>query len=104
MPTPKKPLQKWKRRIRQEQAEIAAATYPHYHCLVCDSMIEKGEEYKTVQKSTGTTYTYYQFCSTKCYDRYTGKTEKKKSSKIWIFYLILPIIIIIVVVLLFTLS
>jgi predicted nucleic acid-binding Zn ribbon protein len=100
MSTPKKPLQKWKRKMRQEQAE-AVPIYPHYHCLVCDQMVEKGQTYKTVRRSTNKSVSYMAFCSKKCYEKYAPKPKKKGQSKGWLIYIVLSGVITLVLILLF---
>lgn len=100
MASPKKPLQKWKRKMRQEQ-EAAVTIYPHYHCLVCDQMVEKGQTYKIVRKSTNKSISYMAFCSKKCYDQYAPKPKKKGLFKSWFFYILISAIIIIVLISIF---
>ncbi|NVM03736.1 MAG: DUF2116 family Zn-ribbon domain-containing protein [Candidatus Helarchaeota archaeon] len=100
MPEPKKPLQKWKRKMRQEQ-EAAVSIYPHFHCLVCDQMVEKGQTYKTVRKSTNKSISYMAFCSKNCYEEYAPKPKKKGRSKKWINYIVLSAVIILLLILLF---
>ncbi|MFX1450375.1 MAG: DUF2116 family Zn-ribbon domain-containing protein, partial [Promethearchaeota archaeon] len=90
--------QKWKRRMRQEQ-EASVSIYPHYHCLVCDQMIEKGQSYKTVRRSSGKSVSYVTFCSNECYEKYAGKPKEKGKSKRWILYGLIPAVVIILVLL-----
>lgn len=75
----KKPLQKWRRKMRQEQAESANAIFPHYHCLICEKMIEEGEAYQTVFKVTDKGISYKNFCSEQCYEKFTGKGKKDRT-------------------------
>ena len=91
MSAPKKRLQKWKRREKQEQAATAASIYPHYHCLVCDQMIEKDKSYKTVLRSTDRSFSYMDFCSKKCYEEYSGKPKKKGERSFRLFYILIAI-------------
>lgn len=100
MPEEKKHLQKWKRREKERQAAISASIFPHYHCLICDQMIEQGDSYKRILKKTDRTMTYQDFCSKKCYEEFIGVPGKKKKFPWkWIFYIASPIAVVVVIVL-----
>ncbi|MHA1379839.1 MAG: hypothetical protein ACTSRG_15820 [Candidatus Helarchaeota archaeon] len=90
MAAPKKPYQKWKRREKKEQDAISASIYPHYHCLICDGIIEKGQSYKRILRKTDRSISFQDFCSKKCYEEFTGPPGKaKKKSWLWIFYILI---------------
>ncbi len=100
MSEPKKPLQKWKRKIRQEQAE-AVSIYPHYHCLVCDQMVEKGQTYKIVRKSDNKSISYMAFCSKKCYEKFAPSPKKRGLYKSPAFYILIAALIVIILISIF---
>ena len=85
MPTPKKHLQKWRRREKQDA--ISSSIYPHYHCMVCDGMLEKGEAYDKILRKTDRSYTYKYFCSKECYEKAVGKPKEKRNLKKWLLYI-----------------
>jgi predicted nucleic acid-binding Zn ribbon protein len=95
----KKRLQKWRRREKQQQLEASAAIYPHYHCLVCDQIIEKGDSYEILKKSTDKSVYYQHFCSKECYEKYAGKPGKKRGLKIWVLYIGIGVALAVIVIL-----
>ncbi|MBD3227763.1 MAG: hypothetical protein GF329_06205 [Candidatus Lokiarchaeota archaeon] len=67
----------WKKRPTQK--EESTYIYPHYHCIVCNKIIEKNQDHiqkKTVEKGVEFTERY---CSQECYGEIYK--EKKKSKK-----------------------
>ncbi|TFF89421.1 MAG: hypothetical protein EU549_00730 [Promethearchaeota archaeon] len=67
----------WKKRPTQK--EETTYIYPHYHCIVCDKIIEKNQDHiqkKTVQKGVEFVERY---CSQECYNEiYKAKKKSKK--------------------------
>ncbi|MHA1301700.1 MAG: DUF7576 family protein [Candidatus Helarchaeota archaeon] len=100
MSTPKKHLQKWKRKEKQEREAASVSIYPHFHCLVCDKMIEKGESYKSILRKTDRSISYQDFCSKECYEKYVGKPGKKRSRWMIVFYISVIVAIVVIITLL----
>jgi predicted nucleic acid-binding Zn ribbon protein len=76
--------------------------YPHYHCIVCNKMIEKGSEHiKHKIKEKGLEL-YERYCSQECYEKVhrVQKKSKKGTYLRWIIIAGIGIASIVVIIIL----
>ncbi|MHA1798021.1 MAG: hypothetical protein ACTSVY_06185 [Candidatus Helarchaeota archaeon] len=75
----KEKLQKWQRKSQYEKMKEEQRIYPHYHCTVCERMIDKDEVYERFIVNKKDSYPHVQnYCSQECYDKVFGKRNKEK--------------------------
>ena len=77
----RKPMQKWRRKAQYDKTREENIIYPHFHCDICQKLIDSQEVYKQVLVNRKESYPHIRnFCSKECVEKVLGK-EKDKSKK-----------------------
>ena len=77
----KKPVQKWRRKAHYDKPRDDNIIYPHYHCDVCEGMIDSQEVYKQIKVEKKDSYPHMQiFCSKECASKVLGDDDKQSLS------------------------
>ncbi|MHA1229064.1 MAG: hypothetical protein ACTSRP_00310 [Candidatus Helarchaeota archaeon] len=89
------------KRKRRDQTSERHYIYPHYHCVVCNKIIEKGQNHiEKISKERGLEIVNH-FCSQKCYDLVHQETKRSFWKKYlpWIIMASSVIVLIVMMVL-----
>ncbi|NHI93250.1 MAG: hypothetical protein EAX96_12190 [Candidatus Lokiarchaeota archaeon] len=73
----KKIIQKWERKAHYDKMRDDNIIYPHYHCHVCEALIDSQEIYKQIKVDKKDSFPHLQnFCSKDCLGKILGDDEK----------------------------
>ncbi len=72
----KKRVQKWQKKYQKGKPAEGILIYPHYHCIYCNVMIEKGEEHLEIP-TQDKSYPGVDHVCKKCKAKIKEKEEKK---------------------------
>ncbi len=71
-------LQKWQRKTHHEKIKDKVLIYPHYHCSVCENLIDSNEVYEQNMIKKKDSYPHMQnFCTKECYEKILGSKKDK---------------------------
>ena len=74
----RKPVQKWRRKAQYDKVREENVIYPHFHCDVCEGLIDSQEVYKQIKVEKKDSYPHIQnFCSKACAAKILGDKEDK---------------------------
>ncbi|MHA1269617.1 MAG: hypothetical protein ACTSPY_07485 [Candidatus Helarchaeota archaeon] len=89
-------MSKWKKKSTSVQEK--PYIYPHYHCIICEKIIEKGQKHvKQPIKEKGLEVVN-RYCSQECYDKVHQSTKKSFWRKYLIWIIMAASIIILIIV------
>ena len=91
-------MSKWKKKLTLTQEKEPIYIYPHYHCVVCNKMIEKGKKHEQHNVKQRGLQFVERYCSKECYDKVHGKKSNQSFWKKYYLWIIVAVMIAVVVI------